>query len=89
MEPSIVEAIREFIVFNFLCDDPDEVLPVDASLLKRGIIDSTGVLSLLMFTEEQFGIDVPDTDVTPEHFDSVARLAAYVQTRLAASAVPA
>jgi len=55
--------------------------------LKLGIVDSTGVLSLLMFTEEEFGIEVPDTDVTPEHFDSVERLAAYVNAQLAVQAV--
>jgi acyl carrier protein len=87
MEQSVIEAIREFVVCNFLFDESIDVLPDDASLLKLGIIDSTGVLSLLLFTEEQFGIEVPDTDVTPEHFDSVERLAAYVNAKLAEQAV--
>jgi acyl carrier protein len=87
MEQSVIDTIREFVVCNFLFDESIDVLPDDASLLKLGIIDSTGVLSLLLFTEEQFGIEVPDTDVTPEHFDSVERLAAYVNAKLAEQAV--
>ena len=89
MQPSVIETIREFVAVNFLFDETTDVLPDNASLLKLGIVDSTGVLSLLLFAEEQFGIEVPDTDVTPEHFDSVERLAAYVTARLAVQAVSA
>ena len=88
MEYTVAETIREFIACNFLFDETNEVLADDASLLQLGIIDSTGVLSLLMFTEEQFGLDVPDADVTPEHFDSIQALTAYVTERLATKTAP-
>jgi acyl carrier protein len=73
--------IRDYIVHNFLFDDESSMLPDDASLLKQGIIDSTGVLDLLLFVEEAFGIDVPDEDVTPDNFDSVASLARYIECK--------
>lgn len=75
-------ALREFITYNFLFGDDSVELSDDTSLLKRGIVDSTGVLSLLMFSEETFGISIPDTDVTPEHFDSLGSLTAYIDARL-------
>lgn len=79
-----VDVIRSFIIQNYLFDDADASLPDDASLLNQGIIDSTGVLDLILFAEETFGIEVADEDVTPENFDSISRVAAYVQSKRAA-----
>ena len=84
MSQTPAEIIRGFIIQNFLFDDAAAMLPDDASLLERGVIDSTGVLDLIMFTEETFGISVADEDVTPENFDSVNCVVAYVQAKRAA-----
>jgi acyl carrier protein len=46
--------------------------------MQAGIIDSTGVLELIMFLEEQFGIKVADEEMTPENLDSVDRIVAFV-----------
>jgi acyl carrier protein len=73
--------IREYIIQNFLFGEAETMLPDDASLLKHDVVDSTGVLDLVMFLEEEFGITVADEDVVPEHFDSVVSLAAYVESR--------
>jgi acyl carrier protein len=82
MTTDITERIRGFIVSNFLFDDASAILPDDSSLLDRGIIDSTGVLELIMFVEEEFGVEVRDEDVVPENFDSVAGLTSYTLARL-------
>ena len=46
-------------------------------------MDSTGVLELVMFVEETFGIAVEDQEIVPENFDSVSRLAAYIRQKSA------
>ena len=51
-------------------------------LLKSGIIDSTGVLDLLLFVEDTFRIHVEDEDLTPENFDSIDNLTRYIEARL-------
>lgn len=71
--------IHNFVVTNFLFDSGD--VEDEAPLLGEGIIDSTGVLELVMFVEETFGITVADEDVLPENFDSIATLAAYVERK--------
>jgi acyl carrier protein len=68
--------IRDYVISNFLFDTGD--VDDDASLIGEGIVDSTGVLELVMFVEETYGIVVADADVTPENFDSIAALTAYV-----------
>jgi acyl carrier protein len=73
----VKEQIRQFIRESFVYDQIDN-LPDDASFLEHGIVDSTGVLELVLFVEDTFGIEVDDDDVVPANFDSVAALAAYV-----------
>ena len=69
--------IRQFVVQNFYVAEPD-ALPDEASLLDRGVIDSTGVLELIAFLEREFAIQVADAEMVPENLDSIARMSAYV-----------
>ena len=79
IEASAVEAkVRGYILENLLFTSDGSQLPNDASLLDRGIIDSTGVLEIVLFLEEQFGIKVKDSDMLPENFDTVDRMAQFV-----------
>jgi len=48
-------------------------------LLSAGIIDSLGILQLVAFIDDQFGIQVPDEDVVIENFQSVNALASYLE----------
>ena len=68
--------IRTYILENFLFTDDDGQLQNDASFLEEGIVDSTGVLELVMFVEETFGITVEDEEILPENFDTVSALRA-------------
>lgn len=79
---SIRAQIRRYILENFLFTDDEARLRDDASFLEEGIVDSTGVLELVMFVEETFGIEVPDEEILPENFDSVERLTRYVEAKL-------
>ena len=55
--------------------------PNDASFLENGIIDSMNVLELVMFVEETFGVKVQDSEIIPDNFDSVSKLAAYIAAK--------
>lgn len=54
-----------------------------ASLIMSGIIDSTGMLELVMFLEESFAISMADEDLVPANLDSVDGIAAFVERKLA------
>jgi acyl carrier protein len=75
--------IHKFIVDNFMFGQADG-LGYDESLLQRGVIDSTGVLELLAFLEENFKITVNDDEVIPANFETVSGLAIYIQSKLEA-----
>jgi acyl carrier protein len=74
------ERVRTFLAENFLLSSGFD-LGDDASLLESGVVDSTGVLELIAFVEEAFQIEVRDEEVVPEHFDSVERIATYVESK--------
>jgi acyl carrier protein len=73
----------QYVADNFLFSENGRQLSDDASFLEEGIVDSTGVLELVMFVEEIFDITVEDEEIVPENFDSVSRLAAYVRRKSA------
>ncbi len=75
--------IKTFIVENFLFGN-DDGLDNDTSFLDEGIIDSTGVLELVTYLEETFGISVDDEELVPENLDSITNIANYLDRKIAA-----
>ena len=71
------QQIRDFVTSNFYVADPKS-LEDRTSLLDQGIIDSTGVLEVIMFIESTFGVTVEDGEMLPENPDSIERIAAFV-----------
>ena len=76
---AIEAKIAAYIAENMLYRSDGYPYAKDASFLENGIIDSMNVLELVMFVEETFGISVGDNDITPDHFDSVERLAGFIR----------
>ncbi|MBP7609598.1 MAG: acyl carrier protein [Steroidobacteraceae bacterium] len=81
MSESLLQRIQKFILENYLFTDDANALGVDDSLLGRGIVDSTGMLEIIMFIEEQLGVTVMDEEMVPENLDSVSRIAAFVESK--------
>ena len=77
------QRIRQYILENLMFSDDPSQLPDDVSLLDRGIIDSTGVLELVMFLEEAFGLKIKASEMLPANFDSVDNIVAFVQRSVA------
>jgi acyl carrier protein len=78
--------IRDFIARNLLYSEGAFPHGDDASFLDEGTIDSIGVLELVNFVSEHFGITVSPNEITPENFDSVSRLARFIRSRRASGA---
>lgn len=79
---SIKSSLRSFITSSFLPQSGlEEFLDTD-SFMEKGIIDSTGVLELLEFIEEEFMIKVEDEEVIPANLDSIDKLTRFVRIKL-------
>lgn len=73
--------LRNFILENYLFTDDDSQLNNGDSFLESGIIDSTGILEVITFIQDELSITVEDEEMVPENLDSVNNILAYVQKK--------
>lgn len=78
---AIEQQVRSYILENFLFTTTSDTFANSDSLLDQGLIDSTGILELVYFVEETFGLKVADSDMVPENFDSVSNIARFIQQK--------
>lgn len=83
----IEQQIAAYIANKILFSKNGYGYSYEASFLEEGIVDSTSVLELVLFTEKNFGITVDDSEITPDNFDSVQKLADYVRSKTGVQAV--
>jgi acyl carrier protein len=81
-EQLIVDRTRDYVRRTFLYARPDLALRDEDRLLERGIIDSMGVLELLGFLEQEFGVTLVDEDITEQNLGTIQSIARCVSTRL-------
>ncbi|MDZ7344717.1 MAG: acyl carrier protein [candidate division KSB1 bacterium] len=84
---SVQEQLREFIVAQFMYEQNNKSLDPDDDLLNQGIVDSMGILQVVNFMEEKFGIHVNDEEITPENFRSLRTLTDLVMQKNGAAAM--
>jgi acyl carrier protein len=72
--------IAQFIASELL-NDPTRRLELDTDLLTSGLVDSMGIMSLVFFIEEEFGVQIPPGDVTIEHFGTLRAIEAFIASR--------
>lgn len=79
------ERVMQFIRDSLLLGD-DSRMPAPAdSLVETGVIDSTGILELTEFLEQEFGVRVEDVETVPENLDGIDRIIDYVRRKLEAA----
>ena len=81
-EAQILEKVREYIEGEFLYMRPGVVLGDDDSLMKKGVVDSMGVLEVMQFLSESFGVTPADDEITEENLGSLRATARFVHARL-------
>jgi acyl carrier protein len=76
MKDVVLEYVRNEYVDE---DDEDTELDYDTPLISGGIVDSFSMVSLKVFLERRYSIQIPDARATPEAFDSVNKIVALVE----------
>ena len=70
---STQDRLRDFIV--------REVAPDDLPLIETGVVDSLGIFRIVSFVEQEFGVDINDEELAPEHFGTIASIARLVESK--------
>ena len=82
-EAQVQEQVVSYVTKTFLRGAGIEEIHPDDSFMGKGIMDSTGVLELVSFLEETFGVRVEDEELIPDNLDSLSKVQAYIKKKLA------
>jgi acyl carrier protein len=75
------QAIKDYIVREFMYDKPEQSLENDEPLIEGEILDSLGIFTLVAFLEKQFGAKLQASDLTLENFQTVNTIKRLVEAR--------
>ena len=73
--------VRAFVVENLLLGEEENDFSDSQSFLESGLIDSTGILEVIAFLEEEYEITIADEEMVPDNLESVDNIVAFLQTR--------
>jgi acyl carrier protein len=76
--------IKQFVLKNYLFTEDESALADDESLIRGGIVDSTGMLELISHLEESYSIKVENAEMIPANFDSIETISRFVASKRAA-----
>ena len=76
-------AIRRIIVKSIMGENDESLLGFDVPLFDEGILDSVGLMHLVLLLDEEYNVSIPLEDLVPEHFESIRTISEYLETRLA------
>jgi acyl carrier protein len=84
---NLESTMRTYVLENYLFTDDQSELDNQDSFLEKGIIDSTGVLEIILFLEEEFAIQVSSTEMIPENLDSIANIVKFIEKKRVSNSV--
>jgi acyl carrier protein len=79
MSEDVKKLIIDYVKKEYLDEDSDQAIDENTKLISGGIVDSFSMVSLKMFLEKKFKINIPDEKATPEAFDSVNSIMRLIQ----------
>ena len=80
-ETQVIDELRTYITENFLYARPDYFVAEQDHLLEKGVVDSMGMVELLTFLQDRFGVEPADDEITEDNFATLARIAAFVRAK--------
>ncbi len=80
MTEETAKILADYITADVL-KQPGRALAPSARLISSGLVDSMSLVDLALFVEERFGVKIDDTELNAQNFDTLAELAALVESR--------
>jgi acyl carrier protein len=79
---AISRDVQAYILQEFLPGESPDNLTESTALISGGILDSIATLKFVAFLEEKYGIQVEAHEADVDHFNTIADIASYVQSKL-------
>jgi acyl carrier protein len=80
----VQDRLRTFIVEELQYEGEPSQLTEDLPLLERGVIDSVGIFQLVSFIETEYGVEIADEELVPQHFGTLGGISRLIETKLSA-----
>ncbi len=77
----IKQSVKSYILENVLYGAGEDTLSYEDSFLEKGIIDSTGIMEIVIFIEEEYGFSIYDEELIPENLDSINNLSRFINRK--------
>ena len=77
------QQIKQYILTNFLFTSDESAIGDHDSLVRGGILDSTGIYELILFVEETFGLTIAPEEMIPDNFDTLEAMDAFIARKRA------
>ncbi|MDC7223715.1 MAG: acyl carrier protein [Spirochaetales bacterium] len=81
LNTTVYTQIKDFIVDNYLFGNEENMVGREESFMENGIIDSLGILELIEFCEDTYGISIEDEELIPENLDSLNNLNHFILSK--------
>lgn len=78
----IIQVMRNFLFENYLFGYSEDELTNDTSFLEFGVLDSMGIIELIVFIQNEFGIEISYSEILPENLDSVNRVSRLIYEKM-------
>jgi acyl carrier protein len=79
---SILKDLEKVLLTEIVVDVDKKSLAPDEDLLEQGIIDSLGIMKLILFMEETYGIAIADEEIVPENFQTINMMVRFVEQKI-------
>ena len=73
--------LSTFILENYLFTNDQSKLKNSDSFLDTGIIDSTGILEVITFIQDELNITIEDDEMIPENLDSIDSILTFIKNK--------
>jgi acyl carrier protein len=77
----IESRLRDFILRELNWNGRREELTDDYPLIRRRVLDSLGIFQVVSFVESEFGVEILDEELVPDHFGTIAGIARLVESK--------
>jgi len=77
----IKSELREYMIETFLFGDTTTEFSDSDSFMEKGIVDSTGILEVITFVEDNYDIKIEDEELIPENLDSINNLEKFINSK--------
>ncbi len=75
----VQERLKKFIAEELQA--PADALGPDAPLISSHVIDSLGMLSIVSYIENEFGVEIQDEDLVPDNFETITAITKLVASK--------